>query len=676
MSLNNLRIGTKLATASVVGILLVAGMLFNQWRTDEAIETAILWMTRQKQITFDTESGQGYFRQAQINMRDIRLASDAEAVSKLSGDLRESIRLGVEEVDKARELAQTPANRERLQKIKTLGEDYGAAGNELIAAQLERLGLIKTMNDVAPVWSRELDGLVGSNELANLANHADIERLLLQADASVDASRIALWTYTFNRDKAQSDNAARESANATGVLDQAVGKAGNDAVRPQIVRLAALNNDLAGAVRAGIAAADKVVRIVTERTLPLNTQRVALEEEVIQSTLQLAEKAERDTLELKESASTMGLTIGGVVVLVLIGTAVFATMTIARPVRTIGAVLMELSRGNKTVEVPYADRGDEVGDNARAARTFKENLLRMEKLEAEQKEAETRAAAQRKAELTKLADSFDHAVGAIVNTVASASTELMATAEQLTGSANQTSDRSVAVANASEEASGNVNSVAAAANELTFSIAEISKQVHHSSSIARKASYESQTTSAQVHELARAAEKIGGIVGLISDIASQTNLLALNATIEAARAGEAGKGFAVVASEVKALAEQTSKATAEIGAQITAIQSSTEQATNTIGTIAETIAEVDSVTASIATAVEEQGAATQEIARNVQQASTSTADVARNITGVREAVESSTAATTQVLASARDLSRQAENLRSEVGRFLSTVRAA
>jgi len=29
-----------------------------------------------------------------------------------------------------------------------------------------------------------------------------------------------------------------------------------------------------------------------------------------------------------------------------------------------------------------------------------------------------------------------------------------------------------------------------------------------------------------------------------------------------------------------------------------------------------------------------------------------------------------------VLASARDLSRQAENLRSEVGRFLSTVRAA
>jgi methyl-accepting chemotaxis protein len=63
-------------------------------------------------------------------------------------------------------------------------------------------------------------------------------------------------------------------------------------------------------------------------------------------------------------------------------------------------------------------------------------------------------------------------------------------------------------------------------------------------------------------------------------------------------------------------------------------------------------------------------------ARNVQQASGGTADVARNISGVREAVESSTAATTQVLAAARDLSRQSEALRGEMHKFLTTVRAA
>src|SRR4029450_6748163 len=97
---------------------------------------------------------------------------------------------------------------------------------------------------------------------------------------------------------------------------------------------------------------------------------------------------------------------------------------------------------------------------------------------------EVRAAAQRKADLHALADSFQHAVGAIVNTVASASAELMATAEQLTGSASRTSDQSSAAAAGSEEPSANVNSVAAAANELTFSIVEISKQIQHSSAIA------------------------------------------------------------------------------------------------------------------------------------------------------------------------------------------------
>jgi len=176
--------------------------------------------------------------------------------------------------------------------------------------------------------------------------------------------------------------------------------------------------------------------------------------------------------------------------------------------------------------------------------------------------------------------------------------------------------------------------------------------------------------------LATAAEKIGGIVDLINNIASQTNLLALNATIEAARAGEAGKGFAVVASEVKALAEQTSKATAQIGDQITGIQTSTQQSINRIAAITKTIGEVDAIAVTIATSVEEQGSATQEIARNVHQASQGTQDVAKNISGVRQSAENSSAAASQVLSAARDLSRQSETLQGEMEKFLLKVRAA
>jgi methyl-accepting chemotaxis protein len=87
---------------------------------------------------------------------------------------------------------------------------------------------------------------------------------------------------------------------------------------------------------------------------------------------------------------------------------------IAKPLGKVSQVLGELANGNKAVEIPFADYRDEVGDNARAAQTFKENLIRIEKMEAEQKAAEARAAADREAAAQKMADEFEAAVGGIV----------------------------------------------------------------------------------------------------------------------------------------------------------------------------------------------------------------------------------------------------------------------
>jgi methyl-accepting chemotaxis protein len=297
-------------------------------------------------------------------------------------------------------------------------------------------------------------------------------------------------------------------------------------------------------------------------------------------------------------------------------------------------------------------------------------------LQAEQEALKKQAEVENRRAMNQLADQFQTSVGAALDTVASAATELQTTAGSMSGTAEKTSSAATSVAAASEQATANVQTVATAAEELSASVQEISRQVQTSTKITSQAVTQVAQTNERVEQLAQAADRIGEIVKMITDIASKTNLLALNATIEAARAGEAGKGFAVVASEVKTLANQTAKATEEIGGQITAIQSSTGEAVSAMRSIGDTIAKVNEIAQSIAAAVEEQTAATSEIARNTHEASAGTQQVSANIQGVTQNAQETGQAAGQVLQAAGDLSQQAERLRGDVTSFIQKVRAA
>jgi methyl-accepting chemotaxis protein len=423
--------------------------------------------------------------------------------------------------------------------------------------------------------------------------------------------------------------------------------------------------------------ANEVVRVRSEIVIPANTESEAIANRIVDHSKSRAEESR--VLAEAEAASVerMSLFAGIAVALLLIGSCVFSVFTIARPMRALSVSMEELAGGNFGVVLPGLGRRDELGDVAGAVEKFKVVSEQKARDEAEAKMKQDQIAAQqRKADMVRLADQFEGAVGEIVETVSSASTELEASATTLTATAERSQELTTMVAAASEEASTNVQSVASATEELSSSVNEISRQVQESARMATDAVGQARVTNERVGELSKAAGRIGDVVELINTIAGQTNLLALNATIEAARAGEAGRGFAVVASEVKALAEQTAKATGEIGQQIAGIQSATGESVNAIREISSTIEKLSEISSTIAAAVEEQGAATQEISRNVQQAAQGTQQVSVHITDVQQGASETGTASSQVLSAAQMLSGDSNRLKVEVAKFLNSVRAA
>ena len=669
-NLGKLRIGTKLGLSAGVGVVLVVGMVAsgqiqNVGRDQASAEIKSSYELRGAIAAFELTT-----RRLLIANRDMRLAIDGKQVEAAVGRVNTLTAEGQKQFTRLAELG-TPETREQFDRVREFYGRYTASLAEIGTSQAQVMQLREEQDKLLAEWTKASDAAV---KLA--AKTPVVEKALIQADAAFKDARSAMWAYFVRGGEERLQRSRKSIDDAANMLPDGVVLASVRGLSEQIDTLLITAPRYKEVMEKVLLLSAQQIQTMNQRTTPSREEMDKVLAGLNEWAAQRVTDAEASAATSDARANVIDLTIGAIVVLMLIGSTIFGVLSIARPVRRIGEVLLELANGNKTVDVPYAERGDEVGDNARAAKTFKEKLIQIEALEAEQKQAEQRAVAQRKADMLKLADQFQGTVGGIVDTVSTAASELEATAGTLTSTAEVTEELSGIVASASEEASTNVQSVASATEEMTSSVTEISRQVQESSRIAGEAVAQAKKTDTRINALSQAAGRIGDVVKLITAIAEQTNLLALNATIEAARAGEAGRGFAVVASEVKALAAQTAKATEEIGSQIGAMQAATGESVAAIKEIGGTIGRISEIASTIAAAVEEQGAATSEIARNVERAAQGTAEVATKITDVNRGAGETGSASAQVLASAKSLSRDSNHLKSEVEQFLAAVRAA
>ena len=211
--------------------------------------------------------------------------------------------------------------------------------------------------------------------------------------------------------------------------------------------------------------------------------------------------------EMIEAATTTSATIGMVGSAGLAVFLVVLALGISTPMGRLVRVMGDLSNGRLDTEVVDRDRGDEVGEMAQAVQIFKDNAIDKARLEKEQAASAERAEEEKRQTMNEMADRFERSVKEVVDGVGSAATEMQATAQQMSATAEETSRQSANVATASDQATANVQTVAATAEELSASIAEIGRQVMQSARISQSAVDEAEATNETVKGLADAASK-------------------------------------------------------------------------------------------------------------------------------------------------------------------------
>lgn len=250
--------------------------------------------------------------------------------------------------------------------------------------------------------------------------------------------------------------------------------------------------------------------------------------------------------------------------------------------------------------------------------------------------------------------------------VSSSSTELAAIMVQSEANASDQKSQVDLIATAITELAASANQVDASANQADIKAKEVlgmsrdgAESAAEGVKLSQDLAIQMDETSTEVMILKDQTDRISEVITVIDSISEQTNLLALNAAIEAARAGESGRGFAVVADEVRVLAAKTQQSTQNIQTIINNLQQKSLNVVDSVNqsiemihktakmsldtnnqllSISDSIELISQTNTEMATAANEQSRAIESISENVN---IITESINQNVEGIRESTQAS-----------------------------------
>lgn len=350
---------------------------------------------------------------------------------------------------------------------------------------------------------------------------------------------------------------------------------------------------------------------------------------------------------------------------------------INNPLAALTGALLRHSQGDEETPIPELDRGDEIGDLARALLNAREISARARQLDTElrAREAdEAREKLNRSATIEAAIARFEDHASDTVATLVAAAADMRQASTLLAERANANSVEVTALSAASTQSLAGVQSVAVNGSELAGTADRILLHIVKAGGTIDQAASRARAGTDKVSGLVAAVEEISEVVELIANIASRSNLLALNASIEAARAGPAGKGFAVVAAEVKALAAQTRAGAARISVRIAAMDSATRETAAMTEAVEQLVAGVHEDFAIVKAAIEQQSRATREIARSMEDVASGNGEIVRAIDTICQRAESADSQARSLREVADRIAQRSNHMNEEVAALLQGVR--